>query len=369
LLPYLILYGLFAVAAIKSAFDPVAGRNGKLWSFLAAAILIIVVGLRYQVGGDWWNYTYILQYIGLGGVRAALFGTQEPGYGFLNWIAAQEGWGIWFPNLVCATIFTWGLLAFIRRQPNPSLGLVIAVPYLIIIVGMGYTRQSAALGFIFLALVQLSRGATLRMAICLLLAAAFHRSSIVVLPLLAFAVSRRGVLSGLAIIIFGAVLAYELSTGIKLLVANYTNGAYTSGGAIPRVSMNVLPALIFLGFRRRFAHTPEELRLWTVFSLAALLTVFLLFLVASSAVADRVSIYLIPLQLFVLPRVPVVFGRNSRTNTFFVVALLVYSAAVELVWLNFGTWSHGWLPYQNYLWHPAPGKTPPRGYVRELRQL
>lgn len=369
MLPYLILYGIFAAAAIKTAFDPADRHHSAFWWWVAAVILIVGIGLRYQVGGDWWNYIYILQYIGLGGLRAALFGTQEPGYGLLNWIAAQEHWGIWFPNLICAIIFTWGLLEFLRRQPNPALGLAIGVPYLIIIVGMGYTRQSAALGFIFFALVQLSRGAIIRMAISLALAAAFHRSSIVVFPLFAFAVSRRGLLSGAAVVLFGAILAYELSTGIKLLVTNYGSGAYTSGGAVPRVAMNVVPAAVFLAFSRRFVQTGEESRLWTGFSLSALLSVLLLLLVSSSAVADRLSIYLIPMQLFVWTRVPLVFGPQRRASVILVIVLLAYSLAIELVWLNFGTWSHGWLPYQNYVWHPAPAKTPPRGFVRELHLL
>ncbi len=43
-----------------------------------------------------------------------------------------------------------GLVQFCRKQPLPWLALAVAAPFIIIVVGMGYTRQSVALGFILL---------------------------------------------------------------------------------------------------------------------------------------------------------------------------------------------------------------------------
>ena len=38
---------------------------------------------------------------------------------------------------------------FVRRQPMPWLGLLVAIPYLVIVVGMGYSRQAIALGLFY----------------------------------------------------------------------------------------------------------------------------------------------------------------------------------------------------------------------------
>ena len=49
-----------------------------------------------------------------------------------------------------AVPFTYGLFRICRQQPNPWLALVVATPFLIIVVGMGYTRQAAAMGFLMI---------------------------------------------------------------------------------------------------------------------------------------------------------------------------------------------------------------------------
>ena len=43
--------------------------------------------------------------------------------------------------------FIIGLTIFVKSLPNPWLGYVIAFPYLITVVGMGYSRQAVVIGF------------------------------------------------------------------------------------------------------------------------------------------------------------------------------------------------------------------------------
>ena len=69
-----------------------------------------------------------------------------------------------------------------------------------------------------------------------------------------------------------------------------------------------------------------------------------LFVLPSSTVVDRLSLYLIPLQLAVLPRVAYLFGARNL-GRFLVV---VYAALVLFVWLNFAVHAEYWLPYQIY---------------------
>jgi hypothetical protein len=70
----------------------------------------------------------------------------------------------------------------------------------------------------------------------------------------------------------------------------------------------------------------------------------LVFLVLSpsSAAVDRISLYLIPLQIAVLGRMPLIF----KSRLFGTVMVTAYCFLVEFVWLNFAQFADLWLPYQ-----------------------
>lgn len=316
---------------------------------ISALVLIVMIGLRQEVGGDWFNYLDTLKRIEVRNFAAAIAVT-DPGYAILNWIAAQAGWGIWFPNLMCGILFTWGLVTFCRQQPNPALALVVAIPFFVIGVGMGYTRQSAAVGLVMLGLTQYLRGSTNRMAVYLVLAPAFHVSAVIIIPIMGLVVARRGLFTGIIVFGLAAIVFWQVSATVSTSIEIYRQGQYGGGGAVPRVLMNIVPALILISLKRRFLATEEEMRVWIVFSLFALATGVMLFLFPSSAVADRVAIYIIPMQIFVLSRLPFALGKGERENILLVLLIILYSFLVEVVWLSYGAWAHAWLPYRNYLW-------------------
>lgn len=349
---YLGLFAFLAVSAIVNALRPVQLRRGQLW--FTALILIVSIGFRWRVGADWNAYVNLLQYAHLN-QRVNLNAGAEPAYALLNSIAAFENWDLWFPNLICAMVFTYGLLAFCRQQPNPWLALVVACPYLIICVAMGYTRQGAALGLVLLALVEFTRGAQLRMFISLGLAASFHASAIVLPPLFGLAIVRRALITAGILVIFAVALYFGFSERIAMRMTDYETNTYVPAGAIPRMLMNVIPAIIFLFARERFAKSSEESRLWTVVALVTLLTMPMLYFVSSKTIVDRLGIYLAPLQIFVLARIPLVFSRGKQQNVALVIGIILYSLAAEIVWLKFGAEARAWLPYQNYLWQRLLG--------------
>lgn len=360
MLPYFLLFAAFAVPAIAAASRPTSRR---LRLFLPGVVLIIVIGLRREVGGDWWNYLDAFHYVELTDLGHALRRT-EPGYALLNWIAVQAGWGIWFPNIVCAFIFTWGLLVFCRAQPNPLLAIAVAVPFFVIGVGMGYTRQSAAIGFVLIALTQYMRGETLKLMFSVVFAMSFHASALIIIPILGVAAAQDGRVIFILLVALGILLFVEFAGPLSRYEV-YTQNTITATGAVPRLIMNVMPAVLFLAFRRKFTRSDVELRLWTVFAWISIAMIGLLFVFHSSGIVDRLGIYLLPLQLIVLSRVPIVFGRSSQQNMFFVVLILAYSLTYQVVWLNFGNFSRAWIPYQNYLWDYGPaGHRPGQAPVR-----
>lgn len=114
--------------------------------------------------------------------------------------------------------------------------------------------------------------------------------------------------------------------------------------------MNAVPAVIFLWFRRRFVMLPAERTFWTWMSLAALGFVAWLVASPSSTAVDRLALYWIPLQLFVLSRLPNALGSPIGSNKALVCGVVAYSATVLFVWLVFAAHALAWLPYQFYPW-------------------
>jgi hypothetical protein len=345
-LPYWILFSIFAFGSLEYRRRGLIGSQSTPFLWVAGVLIALMVGLRYQVGGDWINYEDIYRSFRYADLADSI--TQsDPGYSILNWIGQRLGYGIWFVNLICGIVFAWGLVRFARRQPNPWLAILVGVPYLIIVVAMGYTRQGVALGLILAGLAVLDRSSVVRFSVYVLLAVAFHKSAIVVLPLVAMAATRnRLITSGLFVVLAAMLYYFFVAESIDTLMVNYIEAEYSSSGAAVRILMNIPPAVLFLLFQKRFALDIQQRALWRNFSIAAFGSLALFLYIESSTVVDRLSLYLIPLQLFVWSRLPEAFPDKRRANMQLVLVAIAYSAAVQFTWLNFATNADYWLPYR-----------------------
>ncbi len=348
---------LFLVAAwlATTRLRPVSGvgspaRRWPNWWRMVFVLLVLMIGLRHEVGGDWGSYLAPIEAASYNSLLD-IIGAGDPAYGLLNWLAARSGLGPYFVNTVCAAVFSWGLVVFCRAQPRPWLALVVAVPYLVTVVAMGYTRQGTAIGLVMLGLVALSQRKLLRFVLFVALAATFHKSAVILMPLAALAGTRHRLWTvfwvGLSSLLFFVLLLQE---SVEALQAGYIDAEYQSQGAAVRVAMNAMPAVLFLWFRRRFVMPQADRTFWTWMSLGALGFVGLLLVSPSSTAVDRVALYWIPLQLFVLSRLPNVLGKPDGLNGTLVRWVVAYSAAVLFVWLVFATHAEYWLPYQFYPW-------------------
>ena len=345
MLPYWLLFSIFAAGSLNFQRRHPQGANTTPILAAAGVFIALMVGLRFEVGGDWTTYEDILLITGYSEFWTVVR-EPDPGYGVLNWISAQLGWQIWFVNLVCGAIFSWGLIRFARQQPNPWLAVLIAVPYLIIVVAMGYTRQGVAIGFILAGLANIERTSLVRFAGYVFAAALFHKSAVVVLPLVALAATQRRIIT-VPVLLGTAVLLYYLflDASVDKLMTNYVEAEYQSEGAAVRVAMNIPPAIVFLLSQKRFQLAEQSKKIWRNFALASLFALVLLGLTTATTAVDRLALYLIPLQMFVLSRMPVAFGTRGGTNGILVAAVIAYSATIQLVWLNYATHAFAWIPY------------------------
>ncbi len=355
MIPYLLVFSFFAYNSLSGA---------KRWSRTTYTYLIIFftlfIGFRVEVGGDWGNYVRDLNLqVGMpfpplfepNAYGKALASTAEPGAFILKWIGANIFGGIYFVNVVCGLIFSICLINFCREQPKPWLSLLVAIPYLVIVVAMGYTRQSIALGFEMVALMALKKDKLIPFLIYIAIASTFHRTILVVLLLPALTVSPSLKFDKFIRIVFLAIASYGLYLTVFAPVLTRFLDYYTdmeSQGAQVRVLLCLVPSLLYLLTRKKFEISRLEGQIWNLLSISSIVCAIALFLGAPSTMIDRLALYLIPLQILIASHLPFtkIGGASNKLITQFIV---LYSLAILLVWLFFADYSVYWLPYRSLL--------------------
>ena len=159
---WLLFFITASFALIAQNRIPIQGQNiysTKLYSewIFFIFVLTLLIGFRFEVGGDWYIYQEHLDEALDSTLSQALTRYGDPGYYFINWISANLGFGVYGINLICGLIFSIGLSIFCRSLPRPWLALNVAIPYLFIVVALGYSRQGVAIVFGMLSLVAFGR--------------------------------------------------------------------------------------------------------------------------------------------------------------------------------------------------------------------
>ena len=336
---------LFAVVEASGGQGP---RKFDLrWVFVFVA-LVLLIGFRWETGGDWGNYHLLVQ--NEFSMPAADSIAGEPGFRLLNHIAAVSPYGMLVITVAGALIFSIGLALFCFDQPRPWLCLAVAIPYFVVVLGMGYIRQGIAISFMLIGLRALGRGGVLRYALWVTAGAMFHATAFVLLPL-GFLVSTRSLLGRIALsILASAILVYVISSArTDTYLTNYVETELSSSGAAIRLIMTAVPAAIFLWRSKRFGLAPEERSIWLLLSWASLALLAGLAFSQSSTVVDRLGLYLLPVQCFVYARLPEVLAGDQKGERAIVVAILLLYAAAFFVWLNYAANVSMWLPYRSWL--------------------
>jgi hypothetical protein len=348
---YWVLFLLIAFQAISRVRPSIEGRRWPGSWRAVFVLLVLLIGLRHEVGGDWAMYEANLELVRDTSLLQAVAASRDPADGIFNWAAVQTGLDIYFVNCVYAVLFTFGLLVFCRDQPRPWLALTVAVPYLITVVAMGYSRQGVAIGLVMLGMVALERNQVFKFVLWVALAAVFHKSAVIIVPLAVLASTRKRLLTvfwvGVSTVFLYGLLLQE---HVDSLISGYIVDKYDSSGSGVRIAMNALPGALFLALRERFVLTPEKKSFLTYLALSSIAFIPLLLISPSSTAVDRVALYWIPLQLTVWARVPDVLGRTTGALGLWTWSVVVYSAAVYFVWLFFADYSVYWLPYKFYPW-------------------
>ncbi len=353
--PYWILFIIPAIAALASPgskWFQVRGLSpGYLhvgW-FAALISLIIMVGFRYQVGGDWVNYFHFLYDVN-GKSFVEVMQMTDPSYMLANWLSVQFDFSTIGVNVLCSILFSIGLIEFCRNLPRPWLGLTVAVPYTVIVVGMGYTRQGVAIGLAMLGFLALKRNSTFLFVFWVVIAATFHKTAVLLLPIAVLSNTKSRFQTAIWIAVtFAVAYTLLLQESVDGLVQNYAQAQYQSEGALVRLLMNAFPAIILLWNSRKFNFSNSELSLWWWMAIISLVLLVAVSISPSSTAVDRIALYMLPLQLVVFANCPEALKSKAIDQNFWVLIIIFYYACVLFVWLNFADNSLYWVPYKSFL--------------------
>jgi hypothetical protein len=344
-----IYWVMFVVAALAALWPQKLPRRQATWARgLVCLGFAFVIGFRDRVGGDWYPYErafFEVSNYPLGEV----LGLNDPAYYFSGWLVANLGGDFATFNFIAALLALAALMRFASRQPLPWVALAVAIPYLVIVVFMGYSRQAIAISLAIFGLMAFENGKVRAFVGWIILATLFHKSAVLLFPVAALSASKNRWLS-LGLIVGTGALVYYLfvSESSEHLIATYIDVARQSEGGATRVLMNALPASLFLLLRQRFDLPLAQARLWTWMSLFALGCLPVLAL--SSTAADRISLYFIPIQLFVFARLPNI-GWSKVTRGLLLLGVLLLYFSVQFTWLTYSSHAQYWIPYHFSLTH------------------
>ena len=354
----MIVYWLMFLIPVFALYSPIRVDEAfrRIMFLFFGLLFVILIGLRHEVGGDWVPYIEIFHEAKrIYSVDNLLFiaVNNDFGYVVLNYYVNKLGGDIYLVNLICALIFVYGVWRFAFLQPNPWLVLIISIPFLTHIVAMGYTRQAVAVGFIFAAIANLQQQKNLWFWIQIFLAAIFYKIAAVFI--LFGILQSKSMGKGVKIVILllsSVILFIILQTKLWNFYNSYIALSETgeqfmvSAGAIPRVLMNVIPAIILLLYLKNLQIDKNIKHLFVLMSLAILITFPLVFW--RSTPVDRMHIFLIPVQLLVLSKLPLLV-KDMYLKQALVLGVVISYAFVLFVWFNFARTLRKWIPYDNIL--------------------
>ena len=240
-----------------------------------------------------------------------------------------------FINVLSSIFFFVGLNALARRQPDPIGILTLAFPILIINLAMSGIRQAIAVGFFCFACNAFIESRLLRFILFILVGSAFHSSVLIFLtltPLVRGEYSFRRTAVG-ALLALPGIYYFMTSPAFEVYSQRYIGTAAEAYGAPFRTGLLALTGIAFLWFLddKWKASRSNDYKFVKICSYLMILIFPLA--IYSSVIGDRIGYYLIPIQLVILARLPLLLNGKYKTAIAFapyMVGALFLTTWVEL---------------------------------------
>ncbi len=350
MLPYLIISLLISILSFKESSR--GKRLSKIYFFTISSILIFFMSLRTQIGCDTISYKRIFSEI-----NNVVDYQKDFGFNILVRVSSYLGGSFEFFIFISSLIFLIPVLIFCHNSPRPFLALNIAFSYLITVIGFGFLRQGIAIAFFMLGALMLEKSYKFYYFIVSLVSLSFHRTSIITLiPGSLVPLGGNGV-NKLKNYLYAAIL---FTTLIVLFLYNFEkiswyiwvyvhyelqNNLPPAKGAIFLLSLNAIPGAIYLLNYQKFQLPNKAKKFWIILSIGSLLSFPMLLLLKATA-TYRLSLYLIPIQVYIGSRLPDL-ELFSISKNIWELLIISFSFITLLTWLSFANHASCWVPYQN----------------------
>ena len=236
---------------------------------------------------------------------------------------------------------------------HPAIFLVLAFPVLMVQLGMSGIRQALALGFLVVSLTSFVNSSRVWTAIWILVAAQFHTSAVVFLPMSLMAgrhLSTRRLIA--AMVILGPAVLFLLQERLDVYSDRYIEQIYgenSASGAWLRYALVSLPFLFFVFWHREIKVLVPKL--YELLRLFMMITFLMLPVGLISSVAlHRLVFYVMPVSILALCYVSQVAAMKFRVRPIaHLVPLGVYGSYI-VVWFAFSSKASScYVPYQTWL--------------------
>lgn len=324
----------------------IKSKNLNFKYLLIFIFLVIFIGLRHEVGADWFQYMTHLYSDPIEYLR------DRPGYFLITSLVQKYNWGIYGINLLTAAIFSFGLIYFCRNLRNPNFALISSYPYFIVVVAMGLVTQSCSLGFEMIGLTFYQKKNLLGFIVMISIASTFHNTSLVLLsiPLIdnLLSLKKKAILISCLLII---PLAYFVPLYYSFMLGEYEYFFRTGYGALGATIKVLIPfgfSLFYLTNKKFFAFNPQENKLYTAISINLLFLIIYTFSTVTTAAAYRLSLYFYPI-IFVISSALSESTILNISKKYWQSIIISYNFFILFIWVNFSYHSFHWIPYKNLL--------------------
>ncbi len=343
---YLGIYGLMVLLGMV-----VRDRDARPFYFVLGLFLLWFMGTRNRVGCDFFGYLSRFNTISYWDDSGGAIPTEEIGFEILINSVSSAGLEYMWLNVFASAVIIFCFLIFAANHRYSLLVLALQFPIMIIQLGMSGLRQAIAAGFVMLATVQFSKGSRLWTGIHILLAAQFHMSAIIFLPIALMAGRKVSTVRLTAALVIGVpMVGFILADRLATYTDRYVDQIYgetSAGGALIRYVLIFIPSLLFFLYHRKMKLAyPRDYELFKLFALIGITMGTLIFF--SSVALHRIIFYVLPVSTVMLIYLStVIFPKSQLTLAKFAPALL------------FGAYSTSWflmsyhadvcyIPYQSY---------------------
>lgn len=318
-------------------------KNINFLKFLIMFTLFLIIGLRHQIGGDFFSYANI-------GRFGAYYRSMDDTLLSLIYLFSYEylHLGIYGVQLICALILIISLNKFLITLKDYEIGLIIFIPVGIIIGAMGYISQTLALSFGLLAITQINKKNYYNYFIFIILSILSHISGafFLIFFLVYFNLNKKNLISVFLLCILSIIILYVINMErINLTLYLYIGPGMhlQSLGALPRFFFSLISAFIFLLYIRKKINNSNERKVYTIYSYLTILLLPLIFI--ASTFADRINLYFVPFQAYVFTTYVYLLNNSSLKKLMNSLIIFFYGMTM-IIWLLVGSHSHHWIPYR-----------------------